>query len=209
MRCQFLTSNSDGKSPEEVTKQILQIHAILPGQKPERQFNIPVRSNSHHQGNQPTPQQPAAQQPTPQQPAVQQPTPPQIAPEQAGSQQTGSQQSTQPVPFEPVNVGATQHTQQGAGAPSPLDGTMSVEPTRSNSKDPFMTNPSNPAVHAQGLPKSPPTNIDESRERKLAEQIPASKLLNSNPEPEPRRNDSLRRKDSETQEVEEFVDAQS
>jgi hypothetical protein len=84
-----------------------------------------------------------------------------------------------------------------------------MEPTRSNSKDPFTTNPSNPAVPAHGLPKSSPTTIDESRERKLAEQIPASKLLNSNPEAEPRRDDSLRRKDSETREVEEFVDAQS
>jgi hypothetical protein len=56
---------------------------------------------------------------------------------------------------------------------------------------------------------SPPTTIDDSTEQKLAKELPASKLLNSNPEPEPRRDDSLRRKDSETQEVEEFVDAQS
>jgi hypothetical protein len=39
--------------------------------------------------------------------------------------------------------------------------------------------------------------------------LPASKLLNSNPEPEPSTHDKLRRKDSETQEDDEFVDAQS
>jgi hypothetical protein len=54
-----------------------------------------------------------------------------------------------------------------------------------------------------------PVTISESRERELAAELPPSKLLNSNPEPEPRRDDALRRMDSETQEVEEFVDAQS
>jgi hypothetical protein len=44
---------------------------------------------------------------------------------------------------------------------------------------------------------------------KIDQAIPPSKLLNSNPEPEPRRHDRLHRKDSETQEDDEFVDAQS
>jgi hypothetical protein len=43
----------------------------------------------------------------------------------------------------------------------------------------------------------------------IGKAIPPSKLLNSNPEPEPRRDDKLRRMDSETKEDEEFVDAQS
>jgi hypothetical protein len=38
--------NSDGKTPAEQVEQILQIHSILPGQKPERQFEIPIRNNS-------------------------------------------------------------------------------------------------------------------------------------------------------------------
>jgi len=36
----------DGKTPEEQTKQILQIAAILPGQKPDSRFSIPSRKNS-------------------------------------------------------------------------------------------------------------------------------------------------------------------
>ena len=47
---------SDGQTPDEVIKQILQIHAVIPGQKPDRQFNIPQRNNSI--------QQPADQQQT-------------------------------------------------------------------------------------------------------------------------------------------------
>jgi hypothetical protein len=38
---------------------------------------------------------------------------------------------------------------------------------------------------------------------------PPSKLLHSNPAPEPTRDDKLRRKDSETQEEDEFHDAHS
>jgi hypothetical protein len=45
-RVSILILSSDGKTPDEVAKQILQIHAILPGQKPERQFNIPIRSST-------------------------------------------------------------------------------------------------------------------------------------------------------------------
>jgi hypothetical protein len=206
---QSLTSCSDGKGPEEVTKQILQIHAILPGQKPDRQFSIPVRSTSHHQGIQQTPQQPAVQQPTLQQPAIQQPTSQQVAPEQAAPQHTSSQQSTHPIPFEPVPVVASHPIQQDVGSPSNLDGSTSLEPNRSLSKDTFKTNPSNPAVVPLGLPRTIPGPISESREQELAAELPPSKLLNSNPEPEPRRDDTLRRKDSDTQEVEEFVDAQS
>jgi hypothetical protein len=207
--CPLLTTYSDGKGPEEVTKQILQIHAILPGQKPDRQFNIPVRSSSQLQGIQQPPQQPAAQQPTSQPSAVQQPTSQQVAPEQAVPQHTSSQQSTQPIPFEPVPVVAPHPSQQAVSNPSNLDGSTSLEPDRSLSKGTFRTNPSNPAVVPLGVPKPMPVTISESRERELAAELPPSKLLNSNPEPEPRRDDALRRMDSETQEVEEFVDAQS
>jgi len=36
----------DGKTPEERTKQILQIATILPGQKPDRRFSIPSRRST-------------------------------------------------------------------------------------------------------------------------------------------------------------------
>lgn len=36
----------DGKTPEEQTKQILKIYAILPGQRLDRQFSIPSRKSS-------------------------------------------------------------------------------------------------------------------------------------------------------------------
>ena len=39
---------SDGQTPDEVIKQILQIHAVIPGQKPDRQFNIPQRNNTFY-----------------------------------------------------------------------------------------------------------------------------------------------------------------
>jgi hypothetical protein len=111
--------------------------------------------------------------------------------------------------FEPVPVAATQHTQQGVGNPSNLDGATSLEPTRSLSKNTFTANPSNPAIVPHGVPNQSPSTISESTERKIAAELPPSKLLNSNPEAEPRRDDRLQRKDSDTQEVEEFVDAQS
>ncbi|EUC34099.1 hypothetical protein COCCADRAFT_4445 [Bipolaris zeicola 26-R-13] len=44
----IINAKIDGKTPEEVVKQILQIHAILPGQKPDKQFNIPSRTSSIH-----------------------------------------------------------------------------------------------------------------------------------------------------------------
>jgi hypothetical protein len=89
------------------------------------------------------------------------------------------------------------------------NGAASFEPDRSISKNPFPLDPSNPPVVPHGRVKSQPENISESTKEKIAEQLPASKLLNSNPDPEPRRADKLHRTDSETQEVEEFVDAQS
>ncbi|KAF2708070.1 hypothetical protein K504DRAFT_468446 [Pleomassaria siparia CBS 279.74] len=42
----IINAKVDGKTPAEQVKQILQIHAILPGQTPKRQFSIPTRNNS-------------------------------------------------------------------------------------------------------------------------------------------------------------------
>jgi hypothetical protein len=38
---------SDGHTPEEQVKQVLNIAAILPGQQPNRRFSIPERNHSH------------------------------------------------------------------------------------------------------------------------------------------------------------------
>lgn len=65
------TQCSDGKTPEEQTKQILNIAAILPGQAPQRRFSIPERKSSKkvQEGSQdtlvPTGQAGAVKQPAP------------------------------------------------------------------------------------------------------------------------------------------------
>ena len=43
---QDLTSSSEDKSPEEITKQILQITPIIPGQTLDRRFSIPSRKGT-------------------------------------------------------------------------------------------------------------------------------------------------------------------
>lgn len=170
----------------------MQIHAILPGQKPERQFNIPVRSTSQHKSAQQTPQQPTPQPPVLQEPAL---------------HETSSQSPAHPVRSEPGPSPA-------ASAPIVnnsinLDGAAPLESNRSFAKNTFPSDPSNPPLVPLGKPKSQPEVISESTEAKAARELPPSKLLNSNPEPEPSRHDKLRRTDSETQEDDEFVDAQS
>jgi len=51
----IINAKVDGKTPEEVVKQILQIYAILPGQKPDKQFNIPERTNTQQTTSTSTP----------------------------------------------------------------------------------------------------------------------------------------------------------
>lgn len=177
-----------------MVKQILQIHAILPGQKPERHFNIPVRSSTQQSSAEPTPQQSIPQQA--------------VSP-QTVDQQSTSQQSVQPTPFQSAHVSTLQNPPQGVGHANNLDGAVNLEPTRSMAKHTFSTDPSNPAVTPHGRGMSQPQNTSDSTQAQLEQELPASKLLNSNPAPEPRRDDKLRRKDSETQEDDEFVDAQS
>ena len=83
-----------------------------------------------------------------------------------------------------------------------------LTPSHSLSKGTFDSDPSNPPVIPAGRPSARPNDeIPESMREQIARELPPSKLLNSNPQVEPRRNDTLHRKDSETLEVEEFVDA--
>lgn len=203
--CQHkLTLSSDGKTPDELVKQILQIHAILPGQKPQRQFNIPVRSSTQQSSVEPIDRESAPQQQTPQQA-----TPPDANSPQNTVQQTAPNDSVQPTPFQPAPVPASQNPQEGVGQPISAGGAAHLEPTRSVAKNTFPTDPANPSVVPMGKPRSQPDVISNSTKAKLDAELPPSKLLNSNPAKEPHRDDMLRRKDSETHEDDEFVDAQS
>jgi hypothetical protein len=236
-----LTITSDGRTPEEIVKQVLQIYAILPGQKPDRQFNIPERTNNAHaatqqpDGQQVAPQQsvPVSSSPQPQiphdsvsqssaseqhmpqqyaqqpvqqplqQPATRDPT---LQTHHAAPAQTTTAGSIQPTPFAPIS--SSQHLDQGV-ANLNLDGASSHEPTRSFSNQAPQSNTVTPNPISYASSGTLLGNVPEHMREEIGRAIPPSKLLNSNPEPEPRRNDKLRRMDSETREDEEFVDAQS
>lgn len=175
-----LTKSSDGKTPEEVVKQILQIYAILPGQKPDKQFNIPSRTSSVHQAHAHESTQPIEQVPT--------------------------EQSA--VPSEHVEPAVTaQQQQQSVGPPSNFDGTTAHAPPLVHSSN--SANPSNPQPPPPEKPASQLEVTSSEEQPKFAEELPPSKLLHSNPAKVASREDLLRRIDSETLEDEEFHDAQS
>jgi hypothetical protein len=228
-----LTKFSDAKSPDEIIQQILAIHAILPGQKPEHQFDLPSRPKAHEQSNQPTEHLSTSQNPTPQPSASQPSTLQQSAPQSFVHQETVPQQS--PIqssapresapqlssPQPPLSQPSPQPSQAQSAQSQPgtflqysqspvgnLDGSSTQAPSHSLVKGTFASDPSNPSVVPHGKPMARPNDdISESMREQIARELPPSKLLNSNPEVEPHRNDTLRRKDSETLEVEEFVDA--
>ncbi|KAF1955121.1 hypothetical protein CC80DRAFT_493445 [Byssothecium circinans] len=54
----IINAKVDGKTPEEQTKQILQIAAILPGQSPTRKFSIPSRTHTGSTDHHPSTRQP-------------------------------------------------------------------------------------------------------------------------------------------------------
>jgi hypothetical protein len=112
----------------------------------------------------------------------------------------------QPTPFEPIS--SSQHLEQGV-ANLNIDGASSHEPTRPISNQALQSNAVAPTPISHASSGSLLGDVPEHMREEIGKAIPPSKLLNSNPEPEPRRNDKLRRMDSETQESEEFVDAQS
>ncbi|CAO2649835.1 Nn.00g011270.m01.CDS01 [Neocucurbitaria sp. VM-36] len=174
----IINAKVDGKTPEEQVKQILNIHAILPGQKPQRQFNIPTRTNSL--------------QPT----EVKQPV--------------HSEKPAQPVhPVRTEPQALPQHQEQVVSGLNNLNLDGPAAPRHSIPKDTHASKPlNNPLVPSHEL-KSPAGELSPETRDKIAEELPPSKLLHSNPAPEPKNPDLLRRKDSETQEDDEFVDAQS
>lgn len=189
----IINAKIDGHTPDEVTKQILQIHAVLPGQKPDKQFSIPQRNNSIQPADleqtaqsingasstqlerEPT----LAQQEAPQQPPVQQHE------AQYAKQDPQVQQVQQQLASVDINQSPSQ-------------------PKSSNEHTPISFSP----YQADSAHASPPAQ-GKPVQNHTTETNPPSKLLNSNPASEPTREDRLRRKDSETQEEDEFHDAHS
>ncbi|KAJ9662124.1 Oxysterol-binding protein OBPa [Coniosporium apollinis] len=171
----ILNAKIDGRTPEEQTKQILQVAAILPGQTPERRFSIPERhlhSDQAHPGN----QQQA-------QPTYQQQTQPTY------------QQQAQPM-----------NQQQ-------------VQPAYQQQALPIYGQQAQPMYQQQTQPPAPQQRhyhgdlIDfghHNDQRYVPQQQPLGQthVLQSQPAHPPGSN-RLARKDSETADVDEFVDAES
>ncbi|KAF2623113.1 hypothetical protein BU25DRAFT_350846 [Macroventuria anomochaeta] len=196
----IINARVDGQTPEEQVKQILQIHAILPGQKPDKQFSIPHRNNSIQQT--PSQQQPADQQ----QPAQSANGASLEHPEQ---QRILAQEGAQQQP--PVQLHKQQHAKQEPQVQQVQQQLASVELNQST----LQAKPNNgyePISFSPYQPDStypPPPAQNQPEQSQTTETNPPSKLLHSNPAPEPTRDDKLRRKDSETQEEDEFHDAHS
>lgn len=187
-----LTQSSDGKTPGEVVKQILQIHAILPGQRPDTQFNIPSRTSSISHPNTHETTQPIQQVPT--------------------EQSALPSEHVQPVQSQPTSIQSepavtAQQQQQSVGPPSNFDGTSAHAPIPIHSSNP--ADPDNPQPLPLEKPAPQPDTMPLEAQPKFADELPPSKLLNSNPAKFASREDLLRRVDSETLESEEFHDAQS
>jgi len=193
----IISASIDGNTPEEQTKQILQIHAILPGQKPDRQFHIPSRTNSlrpaqTHQS----------------QPVVETPQPTEVN----DSTAVPTAQPAQPLPSIPHNDQQTPEQTQQASLDQQFVGLNLRETTSLHALDSTpgsessSTDPSSLA-----FPNSAPKAANGPSELAgtISQDLPKSKLLHSNPEPEPKDPHSLTRRDSNTEEVDEFVDAQS
>jgi hypothetical protein len=197
----LLTLQSDAKTPEEQIKQILQIAAILPGQTPNRKFNIPSRSNSleHVPTRQRAPEVLETQHEIPQQDS-------QHEPHVQPAQHNLSQQQSQ-------NELARQESPQGLPIrqrpqrPQALGDLIDLsDPTQQPTPAPT-SNPTNPQPipFEQLQPKAGPEKSTDTV-HKFADVLPPSKLLHS-VKGEPSKGDGLRRWDSETHSEDEFHDA--
>lgn len=203
-RCQFLhfysllATNmfSDATTPEEQVRQILQIHAVLPGQKPEKQFSIPQRGESL--SRQQTQEQPPAQ------PAngasLAQPEQQAVLAQQGAQSQTPVHQEAQQFAKQESQV---QQVQQQLAS---VDLNQTTPHARPNSHEPISFSSYRPEGDSAYAPPPPQSQPAQGQTDNIN---PPSKLLHSNPAPEPTRDDKLRRKDSETHEEDEFHDAHS
>jgi hypothetical protein len=187
-----INAKIDGQTPEEQVKQILQIHAVLPGQKPEKQFSIPQRGES------------LSRQQTQEQPPAQPASGASLA--QPGQQGVLAHQGAQQQP--PIQRESQQYAEQEPQLRQVQQQLASVDLNQttpqagsSNGVKPISFSPYRPEGDSAYAP--PPM------QSQTGEINPPSKLLHSNPAPEPTRDDKLRRKDSETQEEDEFHDAHS
>lgn len=176
-------------------KQILQIHAVLPGQKPDKQFSIPQRDNSLSQV--PSREQQPAQ--SANGASVAQPEQQRVLAQQGAQQQPPTQQEQQQYAKQEPQV---QQVQQQLAS---VDLNQSTPQARSsNGHEPISFSP-----YQADSAYTPPPAQNQPAQSQTTEVNPPSKLLHSNPAPEPIRDNKLRRKDSETQEEDEFHDAHS
>lgn len=175
---------------------------MLPGQKPDRQFSIPQRNNSVQLGS--------SQQPADQRESAQ-PTNgaslDQVEQEKILAQQRAQQQQQQP----PVQHQEPQFAKEETQVQQVQQQLASVDlnPTSSQPRSSEGHTPVSFSPYQADSAYAPPSTQDKPGQSQTTETNPPSKLLHSNPAPEPTRDDKLRRKDSETQEEDEFHDAHS
>ncbi|KAL1651101.1 Oxysterol-binding protein OBPa [Didymella pomorum] len=191
-----INAKIDATTPEEQVRQILQIHAVLPGQKPEKQFSIPQRGESL--SRQQTQEQPPAQ------PAngasLAQPEQQAVLAQQGAQLQTPVHQEAQQFAKQESQV---QQVQQQLAS---VDLNQTTPHARPNSHEPISFSSYRPEGDSAYAPPPPQSQPAQGQTDNIN---PPSKLLHSNPAPEPTRDDKLRRKDSETHEEDEFHDAHS
>ncbi|KAF1930488.1 uncharacterized protein M421DRAFT_58969 [Didymella exigua CBS 183.55] len=193
-----INAKFDGQTPEEKVKQILQIYAILPGQKPDKQFSIPQRGESLSRV-QTLEDQPA--QSADGAPLAQMEQRREVA--QEGAQQPPSvQQDPQQYAEQEPQVQQVQQVQQQLASVDLDQSAPQAKPSAGHEPVSF----SSPQANSE---YAPPSAQKQPAQSQTTETNPPSKLLNSNPAPEPTREDKLQRKDSETQEEDEFHDAHS
>lgn len=188
----IINAKVDAKTPAEQVKQILQIHAILPGQTPDRKFSIPSRSNSYQVSNSQNHDQSARAS----QPAKSE-KPAEVAnlidfddtPAATPKKKDNMLSSMQALKLEE----STSH------ASAPSANLIDLEPEKRSNQ---------PVLPLHNVKSHPDTVSPEAKER-IAKELPPSKLLHSNPKAEAQESDALRRLDTETQEEDEFHDAQS
>jgi hypothetical protein len=199
----------DAKTPEEQTKQILQIAAILPGQTPKRRFSIPSRSNSlervptrqkapevletQHETHEATHHEQAPQ--TSQQDLSQQASQHELTPQSSRISAQGlpvRQKPQYPQAF--GDVIDSSNTSQQAIPTGP------TAPTSAPTSNPILSQP----VRNDENKAQPATSTDSVH--KYADELPPSRLLNS-VKGQPSKGNALRRWDSETHSEDEFHDA--
>lgn len=176
-------------------KQILQIHAVLPGQKPDKQFSIPQRGDSLSRATtreeQPTQSANGASLAQPEQQGI-------LAQQGAQTYPSVQQEPQQNTKEEPQ----VQQVQQQLAS---VD--LNQSQPQANSSNGYVPIRFSPFQAESAY--TPPPAQNQPAQSQTTETNPPSKLLHSNPAPEPSRDDKLRRKDSETQEEDEFHDAHS